>query len=891
MDTIIETRRPITELTAKHGDALIALELSYEERMVTMGREQVRKQIEKAREKGNEGSTQYGQTFIGITVDAVSQQITDFIEKATSGRAGRRHSAVKYLQQTEADIAAFMGLRCVVDSLTGKRQLLQRVAINIATRIEDEVRFTAFHKDHKVGYERGMKKVKVATTYGRKRASLGGFEKRYTETEWTPWPEADKLHLGMLIVDMIVNTGHITVGEEIKSIRDTVKVLHPTAQLVEWIERESLKSEAMASSHLPMVVEPLEWTDPFNGGYLTQDAQGRNALVKVKNQNYLTEMADRKDEMPAVYSSINALQSTRWAINSAIYEVAEEMWGMDTEASALPSREDVGQVPCPVCGQGIELAKMNTRTKGEQHDCFEDEFTGEETLKAWRKVAYETHTANVSLRSKRMVTAKTLKVASMFKDLDVMYFPYQLDFRGRIYAIPSFNPQGADLTKGLIHFADGMAIEDGVAAGWLAIQGANVFGFDKASLEDRIGWVEDHADMILACAYQPMDNAWWMTADKPWQFLAFCFEWAQFCEEGYGFVSHLPVALDGSCSGIQHFSAMLRDPVGGEAVNLTPQETPADIYQKVCDRVVIELEKHVLELGATIPQEFPSIDSPMDEDLLLDEERVNLKSNSIEETIDERSFASGWLSLGLSRKTTKRQVMTLPYGSTQYSCREYTEVWLKEQLASGYDCPWPKEQSFKATQYLSKLIWDAISSVVVAAREAMDWLQGCAKVVAKEQLPVYWQTPSGFPVMQVYKNTSSRRIKTKLGDTIVKLSLQQEEPTIDRRRMANAISPNFVHSLDATHLVLSTDLAVTNGIHHFAMIHDSFGTHAANTDRLAACLREAFVGLYHEKDVLEDFRQQIMRQVDVDLQGSIKPVPTKGTLDVTTVRDSDFFFA
>ena len=887
--TQIETRRPMTELSELYGDQMLAVELGLEERMAVMGREQVRKQIEKAREKGNESATRYGQTLIGATVDNVAEQITAFIDKATSGRAGRRHSAVQYLQQTEPDVAAFIGLRCVVDSLTGKRQLLQRVAINIGTRIEDEVRYTLFREENRKAYERGMEKVKVATTYRRKSASMAGFEKRYTEKQWTPWAESDKLHLGMVIVDMIINTGHVMVGEQIASRRDTVKVLQPTAKLLEWIERESIRSEVMAASHLPMAVKPLPWTDPYNGGYLTKDAQGRNALVKVNNENYLTEMADRADEMPAVYSSINALQQTRWRINADVYDVALEMWEQATEASALPSREDIGFVPCPACGVPVELPKMNTRTSGEQHDCFADEETGEETLREWRKNAHETHTANVSLRSKRMVTAKTLKIASMFKDLDVMYFPYQLDFRGRVYAIPSFNPQGADLTKGLIHFADGMAIEDGVAAGWLAIHGANVYGFDKAALEDRIGWVEEHTDMIKACAYQPLDNVWWMQADKPWQFLSFCMEWAAFSDQGYGFVSHLPVALDGSSSGIQHFSAMLKDSVGGEAVNLTPQETPADIYQKVCDIVVEQLKKDAHELSSTIPQVFSSIVSPEDEDLLDDEEREKLKINTIEK--DPRVFAQGWLDLEPSRKTTKRQVMTLPYGSTQYSCREYTEVWLKERVAEGYANPWPREDMFKATQYMSKLIWDAISQVVVAARQAMDWLQECAKVVAKEQLPVYWQTPSGFPVMQVYKNFSSRRVKTKLGDAIVKLSLQQEEQTIDRRRMANAISPNFVHSLDATHLVLSTDLAVLNGITHFAMIHDSFGTHAANTNKLAACLREAFVGLYHGTDILEDFRQQILLQVEPENQKKIKAVPPKGNLDVTTVRDSDFFFA
>jgi len=886
----IQTRLSVTELSERYGDEMLAIELGLEERMVTMGREQVRKQIEKAREKGNESATKYGQSLIASSIDTVSAGLTAWIDNASAGKAGRRHSAVKYLQLTEPDIAAFMAMRCVVDSLTGKRQLLQRVAISIGTRIEDEIRYTRFAKDHKKSYLRGMKKVKVSTTYNRKSASMAGTERYHSDVVWDAWPEQDKLHVGMVLIDIVLTTGLVTVGEEVASRRDTKKVLQPTEKLLTWVERENAKSELLTPRMLPMAVEPMPWTDPFDGGYLTASAQTHNALVKTNNGNYLTEMADRAEEMPAVYSSINALQSTRWCINKAVNALAVDMWENITEATPHPPREDLTHVPCPACGVSVELPKLQTKSS-DPHPCFEGEYEGQkagnDALYMWRKEAHKAHTRNVSLRSKRLVTAKTLRVAGMFADLDAMYFPYQLDFRGRVYAMPSFNPQGADLNKALIHFADGMAIEDGVGAGWLAIQGANVFGYDKASLEDRIQWVEDHANEIMEAAADPVNNVWWTQADSPWQFIAFCLEWAQFTREGYGFVSHLPVALDGSCSGIQHFSAMLRDKVGGAAVNLTSQKIPADIYQSVCDRVIEVLRHDVETLSSTIAQ-VSSIDSPIDEDLLVErqegEDLSNLKS-------DPRRFASGWLGLEPNRKTTKRQVMTLPYGSTKYSCRGYTEEWLKERIEEGYDNPWPDTETFEATQYMATIIWDSIAEVVVAARNAMDWLQSCAKVVAKEQLPVYWQTPSGFPVMQVYNNFTSRRVKTKLGDAIVKLSLQQEELTIDRRRMANAISPNFVHSLDATHLVLSTDLAVNNDIHHFAMIHDSFGTHAANTDKLAACLREAFVGLYHGKDILEDFRAQIVRQVNPENHGDIRPVPEMGDLDVTEVRHSDFFFA
>src|SRR5689334_1249230 len=92
-----------------------------------------------------------------------------------------------------------------------------------------------------------------------------------------------------------------------------------------------------------------------------------------------------------------------------------------------------------------------------------------------------------------------------------------------------------------------------------------------------------------------MGSNFWRGADDPWQFLAFCFEWADYLDaenEGRPFISHLPVAVDGTCNGLQHFSAMLRDPVGGEAVNLTPSDRPQDIYQRVADRTIELLKGH-----------------------------------------------------------------------------------------------------------------------------------------------------------------------------------------------------------------------------------------------------------------------------------------------------------
>lgn len=99
--------------------------------------------------------------------------------------------------------------------------------------------------------------------------------------------------------------------------------------------------------------------------------------------------------------------------------------------------------------------------------------------------------------------------------------------------------------------------------------------------------------------------------------------------------------------------------------------------------------------------------------------------------------------------------------------------------------------------------------------------------------------------------------------------------------MANAISPNFVHALDAAHLTFTARRMRQDGLAMVA-IHDSFGTHAGDVDRMHECIREAFVELYTEHDPMQLLLTGIGQQ-DVSL-------PTKGTLDLTEFLRSEFGF-
>jgi DNA-directed RNA polymerase len=417
------------------------------------------------------------------------------------------------------------------------------------------------------------------------------------------------------------------------------------------------------------------------------------------------------------------------------------------------------------------------------------------------------------------------------------------------------NPQGNKLAKGLLEFAEGKAIGSNEAAFELAVHGANCFGYDKVTMDQRIDWVEENTDRILQVAADPMADLWWAKeADSPWCFLAFAKEWEGFQRDGYSHVSHIPIAKDGSCSGLQHFSAALRDPIGAMATNLLPSEQPEDIYQRVIDAT---------------------------------KEKVRLDLNG-----EKSALAQACLDYGLSRKAAKRSTMTRVYGSTLYSSRSFVSEYFKEtdeqrkQEDPNYVSPL-QGQEFHAALYLAKHIWDSINETVIAAKEGMDWLQKCARLLADEGLPTSWTTLDGFPVLQYYPNTLRNRIKTKLGDKKVYVSLRNELATIDKKKQSNSISPNWVHANDACHLRMTVNLAAANGVSSFAMIHDSFGSHAADIPMLSACLRETFIELYLDNDPLQMF----LNQTKILTNAELPELPAKGTLDISAVRKSEFFFA
>ena len=82
-----------------------------------------------------------------------------------------------------------------------------------------------------------------------------------------------------------------------------------------------------------------------------------------------------------------------------------------------------------------------------------------------------------------------------------------------------------------------------------------------------------------------------------------------------------------------------------------------------------------------------------------------------------------------------------------------------------------------------------------------DYLISISKLMIKLQIPLNWFTPNGIKVTQSYMKTEAKRVSIKLGQKSKVLVVRKTTGFVDTAKQAQAIIPNMIHSLDATHLI------------------------------------------------------------------------------------------
>lgn len=830
-------------------------ELELEARYKTFGEQKLRQAYDKAKAEGQVGTTTLGQKFIAHQYSNVFEAVKLFVENALAPKRGVKPAYVSILfemvelYKEEKDqmysLLAFSALSTLMDNMMRRKELfMSNVSQWIGKEIQDEYNLTRYLSQKPSREPIVTKGIDQRVQSFYRRAYAIAWMKR-DGYQAPKWDKQDLMQLAASLINIIITTTNYFEYNQ----QGTALHIQPTQSLLDaWSTNED---NVVANSYrlCPTIIPPKPWTTYDDGGYYGE-LQSISTLLRFHDQRtvfgkkYLKKLGQM--ELAGVRKAINSIQATPWKINKKVLAVIQDVMELGGGRAGIPY---INEAPKP-------MVLPNAPT--------------EEQLKEYRKVMVGYYKDETRRKSLALRAIGNIKTAEEFSKYDKIYFPCNMDFRGRVYPLPSFSFQGDDLNKGLILFADAPACEDMEDINWLAVHGANLAGVDKVSYDDRIQWIKDNELEILASADNPLANTFWMNQDEPCQFLAFCFEWQAWkqweIEHGSpkGFVSGIPVAFDGTCSGLQHFSAILRDPVGGAAINLLPSDKPNDIYGVVAEKVNVAIGE-------------------------------DLRSGTLDDVAETKikfgtkTLAQLWSMYGVTRKVTKRSVMTLAYGSKEYGFRDQLfEDIIKKDMQEQKDASvFTEENCWQASAYMAKLIWNAVRTTVVAAVDGMKWLQDCAKLVTKKGQVVTWTTPMGLPVQQSYMECVSTQVRLRCAGKNIRLYGLNVTGNIDKRAQAQGVAPNFIHSMDASHLQLTVCIAAELGIRHFAMIHDSYGSPVAQAKTMYKAVRQSFIEMYTEQDVLENFKNDMLKLSDT----SLPTLPKRGDLKLDEIANSKYIFS
>ncbi|PHH68742.1 hypothetical protein CDD80_7278 [Ophiocordyceps camponoti-rufipedis] len=663
----------------------------------------------------------------------------------------------------------------------------------------------------------------------------------FHDRESKSWSQEVKAQVGSILLKILLETAKIKVTTRHPKTKEPVSQYQPAfmhvqqprkgkkvgvfilnASLTEKLRREPVGD--YITKHLPMLVEPKPWTGFEEGAFLASSS----SLVRVASNNIeqvrYSRAAIETGDMLYVLKGLNVLGKTAWRINDDVYQVMMEAWNSGEEVANIPPLDPKLEAPPEPDPSADPVQRLE-----------------------WIRIIKGIQNKKMALHSQRCYMNLQLEIARSYRK-QTMYFPHNVDYRGRAYPMPTYlNHMGADHVRGLLRFAKGKEL--GVRGlRWLKIHLANVYGLDKSSFDEREAFTNENVDKIIESATNPLKGSrWWLEAEDPWQTLGACFELKAALEspDPTKYVSYLPVHQDGTCNGLQHYAALGGDTWGAKQVNLEPGDRPADVYSAVAELV----KKSISEDAA--------------------------KGEAIAKVMEDK----------VTRKVVKQTVMTNVYGVTFSGA--------KKQVCKQIDALYPGLGKQHGTRnivlatYVARHTFKALATMFKGAHDIQHWLGDVGgrvcraltptqlKVLAevdsgeqdnKQRLVSYkakvarlegqlasefrstivWTTPLRMPVVQPYRKSNNREIRTCLQAVIY--SSEDPSDPVNRRKQLQGFPPNFIHSLDASHMILSALQCDQLGL-TFAAVHDSFWTHAADVDTMNNVLRDCFIQI-HQEDVI-----------------------------------------
>jgi DNA-directed RNA polymerase len=686
------------------------------------------------------------------------------------------------------------------------------------------------------------------------------------------WPLEVKAKLGAMLASKLIETAQFPVTREHPRTKEKVTQLQPAfmhrvkftrGKKVGIVQPNSALMKkfgsqpvsALLAKRMPMIVEPRPWTSWNEGGYYKYPTPILRLPISDKSGKDYFMAADMKGDTKQVYAGLNALSKVPWLINHDVLKVQLEAWNTGEEVANFAPLNPNFDTPAEPEPSSDPMPRRN-----------------------WLQEVRELENKRIGYHSQRCFQNFQLEIAKSLVN-ETIYFPHNMDFRGRAYPVPPYlNHMGADNARGLLVFGEGKEL--GVSGlRWLKIHLANVSGYDKASLQEREDYTMAHLDDIYDSVRNPLDGRrWWLESEDAWQTLAACFELTKALDspDPTKFVSHLPTHQDGTCNGLQHYAALGGDKAGAAQVNLEPSDRPADIYTAVANAVIDEVNRDS-EAGNPIAKMLQGkitrkvVKQPVMTNVygvtfygakaqvrkqLMEifpdlSRHSEVNHGNLSNYVATKIFKSlgsmftgaqaiqGWLGACADRIST----CLSPEQIAQLTAEVDAHTRAKEEAKAEKEAK-KKQKSLRSRK--AKTAEDQAAKQLQSVQTKSSAARTMTNSKPLFKSSVTWTTPLRMPVVQPYRAGSSRIISTNLQN--ITLQEPQVWDPVSKRKQLQAFPPNFIHSLDATHMMLSALKCNEVGL-TFASIHDSFWTHACDIEKMSEVLRDAFVTI-HSEDVI-----------------------------------------
>jgi len=697
--------------------------------------------------------------------------------------------------------------------------------------------------------------------------------------DFEQWDDAVYRAVGSFLIDVVQLGSNIVKLDEKLSGKSQfpVTVLTLTDEATEQLRDHNDMLDGLSSRFGPMTSPPIHYPSTI-GPYLDPRTSFLVPMVKKvwsPEHQAAINKAVENNSMAIPLDAINRLMAVPFEINQ--YTLEAVIWakeqGYGGEVGKLPQMDEL---PTPDRMPKEEFDKLTKDKKIDHVKNYND------TLQN-----------NLEVRSNLKVVDGAITEAKELADAP-FWLPHQFDKRGRIYHTSDFGHHNADWMRGLIMFWNKTPIgEDGLPFLELALANAWGNGVDKFSLAKRQEWVRDHLESILRSGMDfKAGFPFWRQADDPTQFLAACHERYNYGQDP-NYESGLMIGLDATNSGYQHYAAASLNQEDGDNVNLTPRDEPADLYTACLNKA----------------NEIIAADKQQNEQLVKDDPKSE-EGQKAAKQLDICARLHAWG--GLKRAQIKRPTMTHAYSSRMYGfMQQIRSDWMNDltrkmkrgklrhpvtdELVSEH--PFGEDKGFAASNYLARVFQDAIESTVRSSSSGQLFFMQCARALANEGKHFSFTTPIGFPTAQFYRDEGpTKRTRVFLTDKASRLPKKQAKcsittftDTVKMPKSENAVAPNIIHAMDASHLMMTVTMCEDYGINDIAVVHDSFSTTIGNAKVMSHCIRRSFVDLYKGYCLYTDVLEQTIALLDNPEDADLPTVPPKGTLDLELVLESDYF--